>query len=106
MLSAFDDISVLFGENPVHRADGAIILALIKKRGIDLIRRIIQEALAMKDLDHGLSFFSIKGLRRLRSHRNAVLGWGAVGILMPVKCGSGHLQRLAGRPFTNVMAQR
>jgi hypothetical protein len=106
MLSAFYNTSVVFRENPVHRADGTIILALIKKRGIDLIRCIIQEALGMQDLDHGLSFSSIKGLRGLRSHRNALLGWTGVAMLMPVKCGSGHLQRVAGRLFTNIMAQR
>jgi hypothetical protein len=43
----------------------------------------------MQNLDYGLSFLSVKGLRRLQSKRSALLGLLVVCILMPVKCGSG-----------------
>jgi hypothetical protein len=60
----------------------------------------------MQDLDHGLPFLSVKGLWRLRSNCSAVLGLLVVCIVVPVKCGSGYLQRLTGRLFTDIMAQR
>jgi hypothetical protein len=59
----------------------------------------------MQDFDHGLSFLSVKGLWRFRSNCSALLGLLVVYIVVPVKRGSWHLQRITGRLFANIMAQ-
>ena len=54
--AALLDVAVLGFENPIHGANGAVVLPFIEQGGIDLSGSIIQKTLRVQQVDHVLTF--------------------------------------------------
>ena len=52
------------GEHAIHRAHGAEVLLLLKQRGMDFRRRLIDEPLAVQRVENDLAFADGQGARR------------------------------------------
>jgi hypothetical protein len=92
----FFDLLVFGGQDAIHRPRRAQVLPVVEQGGIDLQRRLVLEALAVKHRHDGLPFRCCQRQRRpwpidLR------LGYRRLG--PPVKGRPGDLQRLTGGLF-------
>jgi len=84
---------VIFIKNPVHGANGAKIVPLIKQRCIDLARGKIDEPIAVEGVEYALALPRAQGSRRgrpLRRMRPANLR------MVAVVAGPGYSEGLAG----------
>jgi len=90
LITTFTSFTLLF-QNPVHRAERAVIDALVQQGGEDRGRRAILKAFLMQTGKHRVPLRQAESARR-----NGFLRWAESGSLLSIVRGSGEAKNFTG----------